>query len=190
MITRNEIIRSLYGAWLLFLDRPGAIANFDTSYPGFWRSFQAILLIAPLFLVTLLAGYRNIQIFAPGAGAIDGATFFWSHMVSLGIDWVTLPIILAAIAGLIQITGTYTPYVVARNWSAVLIMCPFAVIGMLELAFGAAIEPLISILSILALAAALRLAYLVARRVMEVQLGLAIGIVVLDFFVSLFISTG
>ena len=58
MITRDEITRSLTGAWEIFVDRPNAMRHFDTDYAGFWRSFQAILLIAPLYGLTVFGAYR------------------------------------------------------------------------------------------------------------------------------------
>ena len=55
MLERDEIARSLTGAWELFLDRPDAMRRFDISMTGFWRSFRAIVLVLPAYLVTSLA---------------------------------------------------------------------------------------------------------------------------------------
>ena len=68
-----------------------------------------------------------------------------------------------------------------------LIVSPFAAIAALEIVFGG-IGPLIVPLSLLATAAVLRFAYMVARRAMEADVGLAVGIVAFDFFLSLFLA--
>ena len=57
---RAEIARSLTGAWRLFLGRPDAMRFFDTSVDGFWRSFRAIILVAPLYALTALADRHDI----------------------------------------------------------------------------------------------------------------------------------
>ncbi len=189
MITRDEITRSLTGAWEIFIDRPNAMRHFDTDYAGFWRSFQAIVLIAPLYGLTMLAAYRGMPARLPASELPDGAVFVWAQAVTLGLDWVTLPILLAALAGVLGIQRTYAPYVVVRNWSTVLIVSPFAAIAMLEIVFDG-IGPLVLPLWLLATAAVLRFAFLIARRAMEATTGLAIGIVALDFFLSLFLAAG
>jgi hypothetical protein len=72
MIDRDEINSSLTGAWKIFLDRPDALQHFDTSYAGFWRSFQAIFLIAPLYAVATLASWRMvIAATPPGQEVLD-----------------------------------------------------------------------------------------------------------------------
>ena len=187
MITRDEITRSLTGAWEIFLDRPNAMRHFDTDYAGFWRSFQAIILIAPLYALTAFAAYRALETRIPASELPESALFLWARAVTLGFDWVTLPILLAVVASVLGIQRTYTSFVVARNWSTVLIVTPFALIAALELVFNG-IGPLVVPLSLLATAAVLRFAYLVARHAMEANVGLAIGIVVLDFFLSLFLA--
>ena len=68
VITLDEIARSLQGAWLLFLDRANAMRLFDASYGGFWRSFQAVVLVAPAYELTVLADRRALL---AAAGADD-----------------------------------------------------------------------------------------------------------------------
>ena len=55
MLDRDEIARSLTGAWHLFLDRPDAMRYFDLSIEGFWRSFRAIVLLLPAYILSTLA---------------------------------------------------------------------------------------------------------------------------------------
>lgn len=188
MITSNEIIRSVYGSWEVFLDRPGATRHFDTDYAGFWRSFQAIVLVAPFYAVSVMVAYWTLVERVPEAAFIDAGAYAWARAVTLVLDWVALPIVLALAAGALDIKRTYASYIVVRNWSTVLVVVPYAAIALLELMIGTTGFSLI--LTLLALAAVIRLAYLVARRAMDAGVGLAVGIVVLDFLLSLFLRTG
>ena len=52
MIGATKSSASLNAVWLLFLDRRGADPLFDSSVEGFWRSFRAIVLVAPLYAFT------------------------------------------------------------------------------------------------------------------------------------------
>jgi hypothetical protein len=185
MINRDEIDRSLTGAWKIFLDRPDAMQHFDTGYSGFWRSFQAILLVAPLYAITVFGGWRSLAASPLLATELINATaFFWARALALGIDWITLPILLALLAKPLGFSGTYAPYIVARNWSTVLIATPFALIGALEIVIGSTGL----LVQILVLGAALRFSYMVVKRALAVTPAMAASIVTLDFFLSIFIS--
>ena len=59
-MNRAEIERSLTGAWRLFLGKPDAMRFFDASVEGFWRSFGAIVLVAPLYALTALADRHDM----------------------------------------------------------------------------------------------------------------------------------
>jgi len=92
--------------------------------------------------------------------------------------------LLAALASFLGIRRGYPLYVVARNWSTVLIVLPFAAIALADLS-GLVSPQALLIPSVLALAIALRFSYLIARRALGVGVDAAIGFVVLDFLVSL-----
>jgi hypothetical protein len=182
LIGRPEVERALTGAWRLFLDKPDALRFFDTGVDGFWRSFQAIVLVAPCYAVAALADR------AAYAGAIDAGTFdefgFWAtKAVSLVVDWVTLPILLAALAGFIGIRRGYVAYITVRNWATVLMTLPFAAIALIQV-LGVS-EDVLFIPSLAALAFSLRFGYLIARRTLGVGMDVAIALVVLDWLVSL-----
>ena len=51
MITKQEIFEGLYGAWRLLLGDRGAIALFDNSVAGFWKSFFAAIFVVSILLV-------------------------------------------------------------------------------------------------------------------------------------------
>lgn len=184
MPTRDEITRSLAGAWEMFLDRPGAMRFFDVSVDGFWRSFAAIVLVVPSYAFAVLADARMTAAADPSAPLGSGTGLLVHNGLGLALDWVALPLILALLARPLGITRHYPEFVVARNWCAVLAAVPFGVIGLLVVA-GVLGTDIGSFLMLAALIAVLRYNYVIARRALEASVGFALGIVVLDFAVSL-----
>src|SRR5665213_1786816 len=110
LIGRPEIERALTGAWRLFLNKPDAMTFFDTGVDGFWRSFQAIVLVAPCYAVAALAD-RTTYADDIGAGQFSDAGFWTTKAVSLCVDWVALPILLALLSGFIGIRRAYPAYI-------------------------------------------------------------------------------
>jgi hypothetical protein len=183
VITPDEIVRSLTGSWRLALDKPDAMRFFDVSLDGFWRSFQAIVLIVPAFALTAMADRQATLSDAIADEAFSDGGFFVAKTITLALDWITLPIVLAALAGPLGLKRGYTAYIVARNWTTVLMILPFAAIALLEM-LGLISLGIAAFLSIGALAVIFRVSYLVARRALNASLEVAIGIVVLDFLIS------
>lgn len=187
MLDRDEVARSLSGAWRLFLDRDDAMRFFDASLDGFWRSFTAIFLLIPAYALTALAEYRVIRSDAIADEGFSNAAFVFDKAFALGLDWIALPIILAVLARPLAITRTYAAFIVARNWCAVIAVAPFGLIGLL---FGLDVLGVdaANFLSLAALIVVLRYNFLIARRALGAATGFAIGIVVLDLVVSLSIA--
>jgi hypothetical protein len=189
MISPAEVIRAVNAAWFLFLDRRGAVKMFDTSLAGFWRSFQAIVLLAPIYAISVIADEQT-YLSEPSSGAhFDPIAYFLAHALTLPLDWVALPLLLAGLAPALGIRNGYVAFVIARNWGALLTVIPFALLSLLEAA-GLIGGRVILVAAGAALAASLRYSYLAARRTLGVPVDVAIGFVVLDFLVSLGIARG
>jgi hypothetical protein len=189
MLGREEILRSLSAAWRLFLNQPAAMRDFDVSVDGFWRSFAAIGLIVPVYALTAIAEYQVMMSDAVADQNSSGAAFAFDKMLTLGVDWIALPILLAALARPLGITRNYPAFVVARNWASVLAILPFGAIALLY-GLGAFGTDASNFLSLAFLIVILRYNFVIARRALEASIGLAIGLVALDFVVSLAIADG
>jgi hypothetical protein len=100
-----------------------------------------------------------------------------------------LPAVLAFLARPLGFASTYGSFVVARNWCAVLEMIPVAFVGLL-LGLGVVGREAASLLSLAALVVILRFDFIIARRALGASIGLAAGVVALDFVLGLFISAG
>jgi hypothetical protein len=183
MPSRDEIVQSLIGAWRLFLDRSDAMRYFNVSVDGFWRSFYAIIFILPAYFFIALAERRRIQADSL-PDDFDGSAFIVNKGLSLALDWVTLPIVLALFAGVLGIGRAYAQFIVARNWGAVLAIAPFGVVALLFL-LGILGSDFANIVSLVILVVVVRFNYLIARRALGADVGFAVGIVVADFVISL-----
>lgn len=187
MLDRNEVAHSLRGAWRLFLDRPDALRFFDTSIEGFWRSFAAIFLLVPAYALTAYAEYRVILSDSIADEGFSNAAFIFDKGLALCLDWIALPILLAVLARPFGITRTYGPFIVARNWCAVVAVVPFGAIGLLFALDILGVDTA-NFLFLAALIVVLRYNFLIARRALAAGTVFAIGIVVLDLVVSLSIA--
>jgi hypothetical protein len=184
VITASEISRSLTGAWWLFLGRPDAMRQFDTSSDGFWRSFQAIVLVAPVYALTATADWRALGAAAPEGAEIGTGVFWASKAIVLALDWAALPTVLALLGGFLGIKQRYGAFVVARNWSTVLAVLPFGATALLDL-LGLLPGDAIILPSLIALGFALRVSYMVARTALAFPFDMAVGLVAFDFLLSL-----
>lgn len=188
MITMSEIRAALDGSMLLLRNRPEGMSFFDQSIQGFWRSFGVVFLLLPVALVSGLAEkqfYFSENLYHP-EGFPDSA-FWTSQLFGLGIDWVALPLILALLAVPIGISHRYVPFIVVRNWTSVLASIPYLITYLLFL-LGIISPGIAVLLSFSCLVAVLWYRFLIARIALQATISLAIGVVVLDFLLTLVIS--
>ncbi|MEO8669040.1 MAG: hypothetical protein ABI399_11025 [Bauldia sp.] len=189
MIDPAEIRRSMEAAWLLFLNRADAMRRFDVSVEGCWRSFQAILLIIPIYALTVIVEERRLLTDAVAEPDFFGSWFVIGRGVALAVDWVAFPILLALAAPVLGVARSYPAYVVARNWAAVLASLPFGAVALLTIV-GLLSNEVGAVLSLIAIGVVLRYNFVVARRALGVGIGLAIALVAADFVLSLLIAEG
>jgi hypothetical protein len=184
---RDEIVRSLTGAWRLFLDRSDAMRFFDVSVDGFWRSFGAILLILPAYILVVLSDRARMLTDAVSNEGFVASSFFANRGLWLALNWVALPILLALVAQLLGVNRTYASYVVARNWCAVLTVAPFGLIALLYLV-GLLGNDVASVISLAVIVVVIRFDYLIARRALGADVGLAVAVVLADLAIGLVIA--
>jgi hypothetical protein len=188
LISTNELRAAWEGSWLLLRSDPQGMSYFDLSLQGFWRSFQVIFLLAPVFLVSAMAEKKlliseNVIV----AELFPADTYWFAQFMSLGIDWVTLPLILALIAGPIGISRQYVPFIVVRNWTSILASMPYLAIALLYLT-GIIPSGIMVLLSFTCLIVVLWYRFLIARIALQASVSMAIGIVFLDILLSLVIG--
>lgn len=172
----------------LLFGRPGALARFDVSLEGFWRSFAAILLVLPCFAVSVMAEGR-IEIAglpAEFADAFPWLGFVAVRTLALGLDWMALPVVLALLARRLGLAARYVPFIVARNWASPVVAALYAVPALL-FSVDFIGRDAAAILSLATLVVALHFHYRIARQALAVPIGMAIAVVVLDLLLGLLI---
>jgi len=184
---RDEIVRSLIGAWRLFLDRTDAMRFFDVSVDGFWRSFGALFLLLPAYILVVLSERTRILADAVAGNGFDATAFLANRGLWLILNWIALPIVLALVAQPLGVTRTYAAYVVARNWCAVLTVAPFGLVALLSL-IGVIGNEIAGVISLTIIVVVVRFDYLIARRALGADVGLAVGVVLADLALGLAIG--
>jgi hypothetical protein len=118
----------LRGALRLFVFDPQGAASFNVTIEGFWHSFFAAVLIAPVYFAVIVIE-RDLA-----AGLVDASLIEISApMPSLGqtltmealaypVYVAAFPIAMIGLARLLKATGRYVPYIIAYNWSSVVVV--------------------------------------------------------------------
>ena len=112
----GEASRSLYASWLLLLRDLTGYQYFAQSEAGFWRSFSAFLIIAPLYLYA-----SSVQIQLPGDAPAD-APAPPAALFGLALQWIGWPLAMVPIARFAGLQQSYARYIITYNWSSVLVV--------------------------------------------------------------------
>lgn len=188
MITLNEVYAAVLHSWALFRGDRGALNAFDASFDGFWRSFGVIVVLAPFYGMVFLA--EKQLVFSDPAVLPENfstASFlFWKGLSAL-IDWISFPLLLAVLARPLNFANRYTLLVVARNWTSILAILPYALVSLL---FAIGILPPGGLvwMSVFVMIVLLRFRYQVFSAALGGPTNLVIGFVALDFLLSVFIG--
>lgn len=185
----SEARRALQGALDILFGRPNALAAFDFSVEGFWGSFAAIVLLIPAFAVSTIGEAQlSIMLAEMPNGVFPWGPFVFTRVVALIVDWVTFPILLGLAAKPLGIGGRYAAYIIVRNWASV-VSAAIYVIPEILLSFGLVGTDGWLLASLITLVAVLAYNYRVARLALGTPVAFSIGLVILDFLVSIGVST-
>lgn len=118
MVTAEEFSRSLRGAAGFLNREPDALARFDTGEPAFWRSFQAVALTIPAYVVELAC--LRAAIGQPAEPDLFGDAGL-AVLAGLGhlLAFLALPVAMAPLSRRLGLSARYVPFVIVTNWIAV-----------------------------------------------------------------------
>jgi hypothetical protein len=188
MLSLADIKAGLTGAIRLFRADPRAMQAFDVSIDGFWKSFLAVVVILPLYLVYLHGEWSGLATRVVDAGeAPSFAGFLVVRLFILAIDWLAYPLIVLAAARPLGISKRVVPYVIAQNWASV-VASTIIVIPGIAYSAGVVSDSLAVAGTLLMILVALRYFFVVARIALGAPVGLAIGLVAFNTVLSLLIS--
>ncbi|HUG61240.1 MAG TPA: hypothetical protein VMP03_05315 [Methylomirabilota bacterium] len=189
MLTGVEISRSTYAAIAPFRGDPQGLRRLDVSYDGFWRSFQVIFLLLPVIAVLILSEraflIRHLPLIEE---TFPSGLFLASRLFGAALDWIAFPVVLALLARPLDLGRRYVPIVVALNWAALVAAVPAVVPHLLSL-LGLIGEETAAVLNLVALGVILRYEYMVIRIAVGAPPAFCIGLVALDFLISVALST-
>jgi hypothetical protein len=114
VVSLREVSNGMYGAWRLARLDAGAMAWFDRSADGVWRSFWAMALAYPGFLVLLALRPTPDQ-----AWAVPSLRLVVIESISYVIAWVAFLLIVIEFCRWIR-ERECLDFIIAYNWSQVL----------------------------------------------------------------------
>jgi hypothetical protein len=188
MLTSDEISRSTGAAVALFRGDPQGLRMLDVSHDGFWRSFQVFFILLPFIGVMILSERSYVLARVPfSEETFPSEWFVLSRLFGFAIDWIAFPVVLAFLARPLGLERRYVPLVVALNWAALVAAVPAVVPHLLQL-LGLISEEMTALLQVVALGIVLRYQYMVTRIATGVTIGFAIGLVALNFILTVIVS--
>lgn len=178
MIDLKETAGALQGIWRLGHLDEDAFSKFNATEQGFWRSFLAAFLIAPLQLV-----YQT-TVYVTADTPTSGLRFFLIQGLEYVVMWTLFPLVLFYVARLLERQAAYFKYIVAYNWFQLgvgIVAMPIAILLTVD------VFPLggLAFLNTLVLTAYVVYATFLARAGLGIATSGAIGIVVIDIVLSI-----
>ena len=179
MLGAAEIARGVQGA-LGFLQRDRtAPLHFENTMEACLRSFQVMVLAAPLYALYLVIYYSGISYTA------DETDVVLAEGLRYVVDWLLFPVIFHEIARRRGWLSRYPRYIGALNW----INLPATAIAVVGMALETVTPPAIALVVHLGLQGLLFYWFLIATRiVLGVNWGLAVALLAVNWLPSLFLS--
>ena len=165
--------KALYGAYRLARADTGGMSYLDTSLDGFWRSFFAAVMVAPLFVLLLIIRF-NIN-----GLEVSAIRFLALESIAYVIGWVLFPLICYYLVQVLEREKQYLGFIVAYNWASVLqnaIYLPFAILFELGMVGGSSAE----LVNLTLLCLVLAYTWFVTKTALNVAGIVACGVVILD----------
>jgi hypothetical protein len=188
VLTLAEIQRGLVASWDLFCGRDRGLAALPRDETGFWRSFLVFPLLLP-FYVIFWSAQRSSILSAPDMSdaPVPLVSYLIWEMLGAIADWVVPPLVLAAVARPLGISGVLVRYIVARNWTSVLSVAiataPFLVALILPVH-----DLIVAIAMIVTWAIILRYQFIVARMALASGTLMAVAVVLMELVISVGIA--
>ena len=180
----EEAARGIIGSALL-LRGQWAQGWFNLTQAGFWRSFGAFLIAAPIYLWAARLGIPA-EAGTAAQKAVVGAVLL-KGLLMLALQWISWPLAMVFIARLLKLSRNYAPYIIAYNWSTVLVLL-LQLPPVLLYHFGLVSSNGAAFFMLFALGLVLYLRWQAARLALGAPAMLAVALVLADMTISLGIN--
>lgn len=183
IVTADEVNRSFKGTLDLLNSRSEGLKSFDMSERGFWRSFMAVWLTLPAYIVSLAFERLRLGILQPDRSLLD--SIWLDLVVGLGhlAGFLALPLAMIWIARRFRLTQAYVPFVIVTNWISVIGLLVLSVPAMLLL-LGWATPELASLFSLAFAVVILRLQWFATKTTLGLSNLPALGIVLFGILLN------
>jgi hypothetical protein len=175
MPDREEVLRSLYGAYRLARLDPSGMGYFSLTVEGFWRSFFAAVLVAPGYAVLVA---REL-LARPDAYDLGWALLI--QVLAYALSWAAFPLAAVVMIRLLGLSGNYVALIVALNWAAVIQVGLFLAALVLGLATPALLGGLLLIIVTVSI---LFYQWFVTRTALQTSGGVALLLVLVDLVLN------
>lgn len=192
MMTSDIVRAALYGLFrVLFFDASG-LGYFEDTLAGFWRAFRLVIVAVPLQMLFVVLVVPQMLL----SGQVEGSTLDVSQTIfglslvqgmALVIGWSAYPLVMLSVVDWIGGAGHYYRYMVAYNW----LQLGFTVVQVgiaLLTAVGVVQLETAELLLLGVFITSFSYALFIARAVLRLHWTNALGIVILDFLLTRFIS--
>jgi hypothetical protein len=178
MISVPQLANALYGTWLTLKFDIRGWECFETTLRGFWASYTAALVLAPFHLVHVVAD------FDPERTTLTFAPYLIVEVLSYVLSWTIFPFAMLYASEFLGQASRYFKHIVPYNWIRLPIEGPLYIILLLS-DFGIVALEGVAFVNLLGLAALIIYGTFVAGVGLKIATGTAVGLVVLDFVLSL-----
>ena len=187
--------RSIDAAARLALRDVQAMASFDLTADGYFRSFAAMIVALPLYVV-LNQGWETIGVaYAVSTGGKQAVTVgfdaldFTLYTLDYLLRWLAFPVVMIFVLRFLGLTERYSPLVIAYNWGTIIVFLldvpPIAL-------FGFGLITALQALGLLLVAFGLGLYYrfFSAMTALQSKPVIAMAIALIDFITLAFLALG
>ncbi len=183
----DEAARSIIGSFHILRGRATEdVWNwFNLTDAGFWRSFSAFIIAAPIYLAASRLGVPA-ELDTDAQKAVVGAAMLKGLFV-LALQWISWPIVMVFVARQLKLSQQYARYIIVYNWSTVLVLL-IQVPPVLLYHYGLVSMQAAAFLMLFALGLVLYLRWQVARIALAAPALLAVMLVLLDMVISIGIN--
>ncbi|SCZ09428.1 hypothetical protein [Microvirga guangxiensis] len=183
IVTADEVNRSFRGTLDMLHSRSEGLKSFDMSERGFWRSFAAIWLTLPAYIVSLAFERLRLGLLQPDQPLLDNV---WIDIVvALGhvASFVALPLAMIWVARRFNLTKAYVPFVIVTNWITAMGLLVLSVPAMLLL-IGWATPSLAAIFSLAFAIIIVRMQWFATKATLGLSSIPALGVVLLGIVLN------
>jgi hypothetical protein len=170
----RDVSHGMYGAWRLAWLDPTAMAWFDRSIGGVWRSFWAMAIIYPFFIIEMRWNLAPTQ-----WAVVGGPRILLLESIGYVIACVGFPLLIIPFCDWLERDAEVVDFIIAFNWSQILQTALFFPIDGI-VASGVLPDSIGAFLLLGAFVATLTYEWFVARIALDVAGIAATAIVLID----------